>query len=133
MDIEQAIWEKLGLNACFNATCALTRLNAGAFAGHKSSNDLIDNILKEIIAVAAAKGLVLDYDGLSTALKKASEMGGDHYPSLAQDVMHKRPTEIESLNGGIVAEGLKHNVPTPVNATIASLISIIEDTYEQQF
>ena len=42
-------------------------------------------------------------------------------PSLLQDVMRKRRTEIEYLNGYVVAEGRKAGVPTPLNEAIVEV------------
>ena len=42
-------------------------------------------------------------------------------PSLLQDVMRRRRTEIEYLNGYVVAEGRKAGVPTPFNEAIVDV------------
>src|SRR5437763_55142 len=42
-------------------------------------------------------------------------------PSLLQDVLRKRRTEIDDLNGYVVAEGRRLGVPTPVNAAVVEL------------
>jgi 2-dehydropantoate 2-reductase len=55
------------------------------------------------------------------------------YPSLTQDVMKKRATEIDTINGAIVREAEKLNVAVPVNATITRLIRILQATYAKQF
>ena len=39
-------------------------------------------------------------------------------PSLLQDVMRGRRTEIEELNGYVVAEGKRLGVPTPFNEAV---------------
>lgn len=57
----------------------------------------------------------------------------DHHPSMAQDVMTRRRTEIEALNGAVVREGARARVPTPVNDTITRLVRILEATYDEQF
>ena len=45
-----------------------------------------------------------------------SRVGGR--PSLLQDVIRRRRTEIEYLNGYVVEEGRKAGVPTPFNEAI---------------
>ena len=47
-------------------------------------------------------------------------------PSLLQDVIRGRRTEIEDLNGYVVAEGKRLGVPTPFNEAIAMLIKGLE-------
>jgi 2-dehydropantoate 2-reductase len=42
-------------------------------------------------------------------------------PSLLQDVMRKRRTEVEFLNGYVVREGRKTGVATPINEAVVDL------------
>ena len=41
---------------------------------------------------------------------------------MLQDVIRKRKTEIDFINGAIVKEGEKVNIPTPFNQMITELI-----------
>lgn len=47
-------------------------------------------------------------------------------PSLLQDVLKGRRTEVDYLNGRIVAEGELLGVPTPINQAIADLLRDVE-------
>src|ERR671911_633711 len=58
--------------------------------------------------------------GLAEVSRDAnSRIGGR--PSLLQDVMRGRRTEIEHLNGYVVAEGRKAGVATPINEAVVEL------------
>jgi 2-dehydropantoate 2-reductase len=46
---------------------------------------------------------------------------------MLQDVLNSRPTEIDSINGAIVAEGRRVGVAVPVNETIWRLIKGFAD------
>ena len=46
----------------------------------------------------------------------------DHKPSMLQDVLAHRPTEIGTLNEALVAQARACGVPAPVNAAVADLI-----------
>ena len=48
---------------------------------------------------------------------------------MVQDVEAKRPTEIDVINGAIVAAGRKHGIPTPINDTMVALIKSLQDRY----
>jgi 2-dehydropantoate 2-reductase len=128
-DIDGAIWEKLALNASFNAPCALTATNAGEFGSHASGRTLIRTIIAEVVAVADARGIPLDLEDLASKALAAAEQVGDHYPSMAQDFKSHRRTEIAALNGAVVREGLTLGVPTPVNETITRLVQVSEDQF----
>src|SRR5258708_39762621 len=47
--------------------------------------------------------------------------GGEHRPSLGQDIYKGRRTEIEFMNGMAVAEGKKRVIDAPANAAITEL------------
>ncbi len=46
----------------------------------------------------------------------------DHHPSMLQDLMRKRRTEIDSLNGAIARLGNHCGVDTPINHFLTLLI-----------
>jgi len=50
---------------------------------------------------------------------------GDHFPSLAVDLISKKPTEIDFFNGRIVKYGRKHYIRTPLNLTFTNLVKAI--------
>jgi 2-dehydropantoate 2-reductase len=52
--------------------------------------------------------------------------------SMLQDVIKKRKTEIDFINGAIVKEGKYVNIATPVNHMITELVKAIEEKYEKQ-
>ena len=80
--------------------------------------------------MAAAQGIALDSDpeGWSTTPR---EVAYDHRASMLQDVVARRPTEIDSLNGGIVRFGREQGVPTPLNEAIVALIKGVEQPSRQ--
>ena len=47
------------------------------------------------------------------AVEEAIDEAYEHKPSMLQDVLARRATEIDVLNGGIAAEGRRAGVPTP--------------------
>jgi 2-dehydropantoate 2-reductase len=68
-------------------------------------------------AVAAAKGIDLGADAEALAAEVA-EATADNRSSMLQDIARGAPTEIDALNGAIVAEGRAFGVPTPVNESL---------------
>lgn len=135
-DIDVDIWEKLTVNCSVNATCGLVRLTARTAYSFQPFVDLGNEIIKEIIAVAEAKGIHLDPKKvikLKNAVPVETSFIADHYPSTTQDIKAKKQTEIEFLNGAIVREGKKYGVPTPYNDAIYKLTYVLEKTYDKQF
>ena len=47
--------------------------------------------------------------------------------------MHRRQTEIDSLNGAVVEYGRRYGVPTPYNEVITEMICAIQNNYAVQY
>ena len=45
------------------------------------------------------------------------------------DVLNKRKTEIEAINGGVVDLAKKHGISTPVNEALVNLVKGKEKSY----
>jgi 2-dehydropantoate 2-reductase len=69
--------------------------------------------------VAAAEGRGLG--AVEADISRDAESRGTGRPSLLQDVLRRRRTEIDHLNGYVVERGLAVRVPTPFNAAVVSL------------
>lgn len=52
--------------------------------------------------------------------------GGEHRPSMGQDMMKGRRTEIEQLNGFVCAKGQEIGVATPANAALTDIVKRVE-------
>lgn len=134
LDVERYVWEKAVMNICFNAPCGLLRLNVREMITHSEGNGIVRELAKETVAVAAEKGILIDYDQVLREIEATATMrAGDHYPSMAQDMKNKRKTEIDSLNGAIVRYGKQLGIPTPANDYVTRFVKVIEDRYEVQF
>jgi 2-dehydropantoate 2-reductase len=121
-------WTKLLFNAATNPLCALTGLTHGEMWDHAPTRELSGGLVAEGLAVARALGIELQDDPL-TLIAEGARINYRHRPSMLQDVLAKRPTEIEMLNGGIVREGAAHGVPTPLHAAIAALVTGLQDSW----
>ena len=80
--------------------------------------------LTEARQVAEADGVQFDGDPVESALAMARSMPVTARSSMARDVANKRPTEVESLNGAVVAKGRVLGVATPVNQTLYALLRL---------
>jgi 2-dehydropantoate 2-reductase len=81
-------------------------------------------------AVADAQSITLDTSPeelFDHAARKDVAYG--HKPSMLQDVEARRATEIDFLNGAIVAFGERQGVDTPLNRALTSLIKGMEETW----
>jgi 2-dehydropantoate 2-reductase len=93
------------------------------------ARELIAGLAAEGCAVAQALGITLDDDPLALIDEAVTQAYG-HRPSMLQDVLARRPTEIDVLNGGIVRGAREAGVPVPLNQAVAALINGLERSWE---
>jgi len=125
-DVWTAIWEKVIFNAALNALSAITRLPVGGLGDDTDARNLVAQVVEEGSAVARAAGHAVDRTRIWGTVENAFATHRQHKPSMLQDVLAGRATEIEAINGAIVRHGRASDVPTPCNDTLVSLVRIIE-------
>ncbi len=129
-DVIEAVWEKVAFNAVMNGTTAVCRLPVGGISGSEYGISLARRIAGEAVSVAAAYGVNVPMEKLWISIEDAFAHHGGHYPSMAQDVMKKRPTEIDSIHGGILAKAREKKIPVPCIETIWDLVHILQSNYD---
>ena len=125
-DIHAAIWSKAIFNAAMNPLCALTRRTPGFLGAHEESRALIHALVEEGAATARAAGIRLDAQAIHDLTQVSVTDHADHEASMLQDIKAGCRTEVDSINGAIVAEARKHGVAVPVNETMWRLVKLEE-------
>ncbi len=148
-DVEQAIvttnlwgerWAKLTVNCMANPIAGLTGFGSAEVRRRDDTRPLAIHLAAEVIEVGNALGhnleavwdiaphrfldAVAGRDGpaLEADLIEGSSSLGEGRPSFLQDVMRKRRTEIDYLNGYVVDRGREVEVATPVNDAIVEVV-----------
>jgi len=129
-DARGAQWTKLIFNAATNPVGALTGLHHGAASRFPPTADLFEALIQEGEAVARAMGIELHGDP-RTLVAKGANAAGKHKASMLQDVLARRATEVDFMNGAIVKCGEKHGVATPLNRAMWALIKGLEHSWEE--
>lgn len=123
------VWKKLALNACTLPTAALLRFFAHELAAFEPAKLEMAAILREVVDVANAQGISLDYDERWNAIISLLEKAIGGKASMLQDVEAKRQTEIEVINGAIVEAGKRVGVATPHNQAMVWMVQAAEQHY----
>jgi len=127
-DARGAQWTKLIFNASTNPVGALTLLHHGAAARFAPTGKLFEDLIAEGEAVAHKLGIQLHGDPRQL-VQKGANAPGKHRASMLQDVLAKRQTEIDFMNGAIVRWGEQAGVPTPVNRALWELVKGLEHSW----
>jgi len=132
-DVRPAQWSKLIFNATVNTVAALTGLrHESPFARLDDPRDLghlVQALMDEGKAVAAAAGVTLDEDPWEMNVL-ATQRGFRHSPSMLEDVLARRPTEVDMITGSLVREAHRLGVPVPLHETMYRLIKAKELSWE---
>jgi 2-dehydropantoate 2-reductase len=91
---------------------------------------LQQDIVHEVIAVAAASGVSLPLQPSLDAVARIAAGMPQQLSSTAQDMARRKPSEIDHLNGFIARRGRELGVPAPVNKTLHALVKLVESGYE---
>jgi len=128
-DARGAQWTKLIFNASTNPVGALTLLHHGAATRFVATGQLFNDLIAEGEAVAQSLGIALHGDPRQL-VQKGAGAPGKHRASMLQDVLARRQTEVDFMNGAIVKWGEKLGVPTPLNKTMWELIKGLEHSWK---
>lgn len=121
-------WTKVVFNAATSPLAALTGLTVGQVCTDPALRAQVEVLIDEARAVCAAAGIVLTRDP-AEAVQEAIREAFRHKPSMLQDVLARRPTEVDVLNGGIAAEGRRVGVPTPSHDAMVALVHGLETSW----
>ena len=113
-NILKVLWTKFVFIASVSALGSLTRVPYGGYVHVPESRAVLVEALKEVEAVARAKGIALDADVVNKTLAFIDGSAPTIKPSMQRDVEAGRVSELESMIGVVVRLGAELGVPTPV-------------------
>ena len=140
-------WSKLVANAMQNGLSACTGLPGAKIVESEPLRRFSTRLGSEAIRVGQALGysleeiLHLDPETIARAgegdaaavevvtaqrLKDMARVSGEQRPSMGQDMMKGRRTEIEFLNGYVVREGAKVGLAARANAALTDIVKRVE-------
>jgi 2-dehydropantoate 2-reductase len=122
-EMAKEVWNKLVANCLVNPLTAILRA--------KDNEIIVENlkrvrhgIVEECVKVGEQEGITFEPDLEQAIDKGLSEY--ENFSSMCQDIMKGKKTEIDFLNGKIVALGRKHSIPTPLNEAMVCMIKFLE-------
>ena len=133
-------WSKLAVNCMANPLAGLSGLGSAEVRSEPGTSRIAIFVAAEAIRVGRAAGYEVEpifgvvaqrfvdaaagrgYAELAADMAASAKSLSGGRPSLLQDVMRGRRTEIEYLNGHVCAEGKRLGVPTPVNDAVVKTV-----------
>jgi 2-dehydropantoate 2-reductase len=121
-------WTKVIFNAATSPLAALSRLTVGQVCTDPRLREQVDRLIEEAVVVAERAGIRLGRHPGEAVAEAIAEAYG-HKPSMLQDVLAQRPTEVDVLNGGIAGQARRLGVPTPLHDCLVAVIKGLERSW----
>lgn len=127
------LWDKLLINVATGALSAITRLPYGPMYARADLQQTAVAAVREAMEVARASGVRLSItDPMQAWVKASAGLPDDFKASMLQSLEKGSVTEVDFVNGAVVAQAAKFGIPTPVNSTLIACLKGIESTLSPQ-
>jgi 2-dehydropantoate 2-reductase len=130
-NIVRDLWKKLLINVGVSASSAIAGLNVRDTLSVPELLEIAMEAVDEAASVGRAAGVDLDADETRKMLARIASEGGtsENRSSMCVDLMKRRQTEVDYINGVVVRLGRTHGIPTPVNKTLLAVVKGIEKSF----
>lgn len=129
-DVFKFIWAKVLYNSALNPLSAILSATYGELGENPHTRRVMDAVIDEGFTAASLEGVPLFRQHPDEYRKIFYEneipLTSAHRSSMLQSIEKGQRTEIDSLNGALVAIGRRHSVDLPVNATLTRIIKAKE-------
>jgi 2-dehydropantoate 2-reductase len=112
-DIDQLVWEKLLCNCAYSGPCAIAECTVGEVMADPDLSRISAACATEGFAVARERKIRLGFDDPVAYVREFGSKIPHARPSVLLDLMAKRKSEIEVINGSI---------PRPTNQALTALV-----------
>lgn len=123
-DITADLWRKLVFITAMAAACGLARSPIGAVRAAPLGPLLIERAVREVAAVARARGVALESGDEDRILASMESMPAAMKPSFLLDLEAGGPTELDDLSAAVSRLGRLAGVETPVHDTATAALAV---------
>jgi 2-dehydropantoate 2-reductase len=117
-DIQAAMWSKFLSIASWSGVGAVTRAPVGVWRSLPETRQMWQNAMREVLAVATARNIALPDEVIHKFTAYVDGLPPHATASMQRDIMNGRPSELDTLSGGVVRLGQGVEVDTPTHAFI---------------
>lgn len=125
-DIHVALWTKFVFVVAVGSVGAFLRAPIGRIRGEPASRAMLERGMREILAVARARGIGLGDETVASSMAFIDSLDPNGTSSLQRDLADGRPSELEAWTGAVVRLGRETAVPTPLHDEIYAALRPLE-------
>ena len=127
--VDEVIWTKVAFNSAMNSVCALLEATPKVIYQNLKLKSFALSVALETCSIAENAGYNINKQEVIDNIELSCKEHGDHKPSMLQDILLKKKTEIDSINGEVARIGISYNVKTPLNNALFNMIKAKESEY----
>jgi 2-dehydropantoate 2-reductase len=121
-NIRSVLWSKFSFICALAGMTATVRLPLGEIRASSEALEMVKDILREVMTVAAAEGVTLPPDTVDHAVGLAMKMDPGTFSSLHYDMTHGKPMELEALHGTAVRLARQHGIHAPMCEAVYAIL-----------
>jgi len=129
-DIIYRLWGKFMLNVGINQTCMMYETTYSGALTIKEANDTLIGAMEEVIKIGNAEGVALSQKDIDYYVEILKTLDPDSVPSMRQDGIAKRKTEVDMFAGTVIDIAKRHGIAVPVNERIYKTVKKMEESFE---
>ena len=125
-DINQLVWEKFVCNVAYSGSCTIFKCTIAGVQGNEHAWRVASNCAAEAYAAGVAKGVHFSFDDPVGHVREFGQKIPNSRPSMLQDYLAKRPSEIDAINGMVPVVAREAGTEAPYNEVVTAIVKAKE-------
>ncbi len=121
-DINQLVWEKFVCNVAFSGPCTVFNRVLGEIMSDTTTWKIALGCAREAYRVGMARSVNFSFGDVDQYVADFGRKMPDARPSMLQDHLAKRRSEIDFINGMVPVLGAEEKIATPYNEVLSTII-----------
>ena len=128
-DILRRLWCKWMLNVGVNQAVMVTEGTYGTVQKPGAAREMMQSAMAEVVALAEAEHIHVTREDLKEYVDLIDGLNPAGMPSMRQDGLAGRPSEVEFFAGTVIRKAEKHGLKAPVNQELYRRVREMEAAY----
>ena len=125
-DINQLVWEKFVCNVTYSGSCTVFECTIAGVQANEHAWQVASNCAAEAFAAGVAKGVRFSFDDPVAHVREFGSRIPHSRPSMLQDYLAKRPSEIDVINGMVPVVAREVGTAAPYNEVVTAIVKAKE-------
>ena len=125
-DINQLVWEKFVCNVTYSGSCTIFECTIAGVQANEHAWQVASGCAAEAWEAGVAKGVRFSFDDPVAHVREFGRKIPNSRPSMLQDYLAKRPSEIDAINGMVPVVAREVGTEAPYNEVVTAIVKAKE-------